>query len=55
MNDKNKKSIDELLKAYALLVRGIEGETNQNNDRAYGGVVCGRCQYTSSYTILSIS
>lgn len=39
MNNKNKKSIDELLKAYALLVRGIEGEANQNNDRAYGGVV----------------
>jgi len=39
MDDKNKKAISDLLKAYSLLVRGIESDANSSSDRAYGGVI----------------
>ena len=32
-------SIDEIVKAYEILVRGIEAEANDNEDRAFGGII----------------
>ena len=32
-------SIDEIVKAYEILVKGIEAEANDNEDRAYGGII----------------
>ena len=32
-------SVDEIVKAYEILVKGIEDEANDNDERAYGGVI----------------
>lgn len=32
-------SIDEIIKAYEILVKGIEAEANEDDDRAYGGII----------------
>ena len=32
-------SIDEIVKAYEILVKGIEAEANDNEDRAYGRII----------------
>jgi hypothetical protein len=32
-------SIDEIVKAYEILVKGIEAEANDNEDRAFGGII----------------
>ena len=32
-------SIDEIVKAYEILVKGIESEANDNEDRAFGGII----------------
>lgn len=32
-------SIDEIVKAYEILVKGIEAEANENVDRAFGGII----------------
>lgn len=32
-------SIDEIVKAYEILVKGIEAEANVNEDRAFGGII----------------
>jgi hypothetical protein len=32
-------SIDEIIKAYEILVKGIEAEANDDEERAYGGII----------------
>lgn len=32
-------TIDEIVKAYEILVKGIESDANDDEDRAYGGII----------------
>jgi hypothetical protein len=32
-------SVDEIIKAYEILVKGIEDQANEDEDRAYGGII----------------
>ena len=32
-------SVDEILKAYEILVKGIEADANNDEERAFGGII----------------